>query len=547
MKSTFITSLLLFVNVFCIIAQDKGQQIASTIENVTVYMTGAQLEHAATASLNNGKQFITLTGLSPELDANSVVVEIEPKSVTILSVSSNSNYLKPVLDNKRIAVVRDSITLLEDKVKMLSQEVQTLQREKDMLFKNEAIGGVTQGVAISEIEKAADFFRNRTNSINQKLFVLEKEVASNSVLVNQMRNQLNELNAKFNPPSSEVVIECIAPKDVNATIKLKYLVTTAGWAPKYDVRANSVSEPVTLVYRANVFNGCGLDWKNVHISLSTATPMLGAEKPVLEKWDVALERNTSSLMKMQDVQVMATMAGVVETKRSDYLKQEDEKEVKLQTIEVQELSTEFAIKEPYTILTDKKPYTVEVTEYQLNALYEYYAAPKVDKDVFLTAKVTGWNQLNLVSGKASVYFAGSYLGQSMINTSSTQDTLTLSLGRDRLTTVTRTQESELNKRQVMGNNTKETFYFKSNIRNNHDKAITVVIEDQVPISTNGDIMVDALELDGGKVDELTGKVTWIFTLQPNESKEFRLGYSIKTPKNINLNTRKFRSVACPSF
>lgn len=278
--------------------------------------------------------------------------------------------------------------------------------------------------------------------------------------------------------------------------------------------------------------------------------MLGAEKPVLEKWDVALEREELTTTAMKKIPAVAgglsevTIAG---NRRSDYLKQDDEKEVKLQSIEVQELSTEFAIKEPYSILSDKKPYTVEVTEYQLNALYEYYAAPKVDKDVFLTAKVIGWNQLNLVSGKASVYFGGAYLGQSMINTNTTQDTLVLSLGRDRLTTVTRTQESELSKRQIMGNNTKETFYFKSNVRNNHDKAITVVIEDQVPISTNGDIMVDALELDGGKVDPLTGKVTWIVNLQPNESREIRLGYSIKTPKNVNVKTKRFRVVASPSF
>lgn len=547
MKNRIITSLFFCFSFLPAFAQEKGQQIASAIENVTVYMTGAQLQHSASASLKNGKQFITLTGLSPELDANSVIVEIEPKSVTILSVSSNSNYLKPVVDNKRIGVVRDSINLLDDKVKMIGQEVQTLQREKDMLFKNEAIGGVTQGVAISEIEKAADFFRTRTNSINQKLFTLEKELSTYTYQINQMRNQLNELNAQFNPPTSEVVIELISPKDVTSEIKLKYLVSTAGWAPKYDVRANSVSEPVTLVYRANVFNGCGLDWKNVHISLSTATPMLGAEKPVLEKWDVAEKEPLDGFMMNKAASVNISAVEITTSKRSDYLKQEDEKEVKLQTIEVQELSTEFAIKEPYSILSDKKPYTVEVTEYQLNALYEYYAAPKVDKDVFLTAKVTGWNQLNLVSGKASVYFGGAYLGQSMINTSATQDTLILSLGRDRLTTVTRTQESELNKRQVMGNNTKETFYFKSTVRNNHDKAITVVIEDQVPISTNGDILVDALELDGGKVDPLTGKVTWIFTLQPNENREFRLGYSIKTPKNVNVNTRKYRTIATPSF
>jgi len=183
----------------------------------------------------------------------------------------------------------------------------------------------------------------------------------------------------------------------------------------------------------------------------------------------------------------------------------------------------------------------------LPATYMHYAVPKQDGDAFLTAKVVGWNTLNLVSGKASVFFAGAYLGQSFINTASVDDTLSLSLGRDKRIAMSRKKQSELSKRQFIGNNEKETFYFETTVRNNRDKPIQFLLEDQLPISSNGDIEVGMLEISGAELEKNTGRLSWRFTLNPGESKTVVLGYSVKSPKGKSVYKTKFRTVACPSF
>jgi len=539
MKSIFLVLLVTFqVKLYC--QGQEAKQVNSVIENVTVFLTGAQLEQTCEVDLKNGKQSIAFIGLSPELDPNSVVIEADPKNVTILSVNTRNNYMKPLPDNRGIGIARDSMNMITDRVSALTNEIATLEKEKDLLFKNEAIGGVTQGVAISEIEKAADFFRNRTNGINNKIFTLRKELNQANTRLAALNQQLTELNAQYNPPTSEVTLELTCPQGVKAKFRLKYMVESAGWSPKYDVRAESVNEDIRLVYRANVFNGCGLDWQQVNMKLSTASPMKGAEKPLLEAWDITQSAQLSTV---------EIIAGGVPGNLGDYggVVNKDKAGVRFDMIEVQELSSEFVIAIPYTILSDRKPYTVDVTEHKLAAKYEYYAAPVMDNDAFLTAKVTGWNQLNLVSGKASVYFAGTYLGQSMINTNSTEDTLTLSLGRDNLIAINRTKESELSKRQFIGNNEKETFFFRTTVRNNHDRQIAIIVEDQIPISTKGDVMVDALDRGDGKLEERTGKITWTFTLQPGESKVIPLGYSVKSPKGSGIKKKKFRTISSPSF
>jgi len=521
--------------------------VTSKITQVTVYLQGAQLVHTAETQVSQGKQTLVFTGLSADMQPESVVLECSNRNVVFQSVSIRNNYLKEQAPNTKIAELQEKSALVEEKLATLRAEKGVYARERDMLFRNEAIGGTANNVPIAEIEKAADFFRKRNNEIN--VFLLKADAEERKLIKESAgyTAQLLEMNAKENPPTSEVTVVLDAKVRGNATFTLKYLVRNAGWAPKYDVRAENAVDPVKLDYHANVFNKSGLDWTEVLMVLSTSEPLQGAEKPTLETWDVAeatkrvagVQKNLESVMIMQMD---------LKSNRSDYLKKEDRGgEVTFQQVAVQELSAEFEIELPYSIMSDGKPYVVDVTSYTLPATYMHYAVPKQDADAFLMAKVVGWNTLNLVSGKASVYFAGAYLGQSFINTASVDDTLSLSLGRDKRVALVRKKQSELSKRQLLGNNEKETFYFETTVRNNRDKEINVLLEDQLPISSDGQIEVAMLEISGAVFEKNTGKLSWNMKLAPGESKTVTLGYSIKTPKSMQVSKAKFRTIACPSF
>ncbi|MFM2228713.1 MAG: hypothetical protein RL664_2056 [Bacteroidota bacterium] len=541
MKNLFAFSALFFVSMG-MLAQAN---VTSKITQVTVYLQGAQLVHTAETQVSQGKQTVVFTGLSADMQPESVVLECSNRNVVFQSVSIRNNYLKEQMPNAKIAELQEKSALVEEKLATLRAEKSVYAKERDMLFRNEAIGGTSNNVPIAEIEKAADFFRKRNNEIN--VFLLKADAEERKLIKESASYtaQLQELNAKENPPTSEVTVVLDAKTRGEAIFTLKYLVRNAGWAPKYDVRAENAVDPVKLDYHANVFNKSGLDWTEVLMILSTSEPLQGAEKPTLETWDIAesTQRIAGVQKNLESVMVMD-----MKSTRSDYLKKEDRGgEVAFQQVAVQELSAEFEIELPYTILSDGKPYVVDVTSYSLPATYMHYAVPKQDADAFLMAKVVGWNTLNLVSGKASVYFAGAYLGQSFINTASVDDTLSLSLGRDKRVALARKKQSELSKRQLLGNNEKETFYFETTVRNNRDKEISVLLEDQLPISSNGEIEVAMLEISGAVLEKNTGKLSWNMKLAPGESKTVTLGYSIKTPKSMKVSKAKFRTIACPSF
>ena len=63
------------------------------------------------------------------------------------------------------------------------------------------------------------------------------------------------------------------------------------------------------------------------------------------------------------------------------------------TVEKQEATTtSYDIDLPYTIPNDGKYNAVEIKEVNTPATYQYYVTPKLDRDAFLTAQVTNWEQ-----------------------------------------------------------------------------------------------------------------------------------------------------------
>jgi len=195
---------------------------------------------------------------------------------------------------------------------------------------------------------------------------------------------------------------------------------------------------------------------------------------------------------------------------------------------------EFNIAMPYSVPSDGKQYTVEINQLDIPAIYEYAVAPKLSTDVFLTARLTDWNKYNFLSGEANLFFEGTFIGKSLINTDATTDTLNLSLGTDKNIVVTRTSLKDLSERQSLGSNKKETRDWQIEVKNRKSQPINLLVEDQVPVSQNSSIEVEIQELSGGQLDKLTGKVIWKLALKPEDNKKIELKYLVKYPKSQSV-------------
>jgi hypothetical protein len=213
------------------------------------------------------------------------------------------------------------------------------------------------------------------------------------------------------------------------------------------------------------------------------------------------------------------------------------KTVALQVSEVtHSTSVTYDIELSYNVPTDNKEYQVEIKENTLAAFYEYSCAPKLETDVFLTAHLTDWEQYNLPEGEANLYFEGTFLGKTVLKTQSTEDTLKISMGRDKNIVVKRVKQKELTtKKGIFSGKKTESRTYEISVKNKKGIAISLNIEDQVPIAADKQIEVQYTFSDNPTVDKNTGRLTWKLQLKPLEDKKLQIFYTVKHPAEWQVN------------
>jgi hypothetical protein len=197
-------------------------------------------------------------------------------------------------------------------------------------------------------------------------------------------------------------------------------------------------------------------------------------------------------------------------------------------------AVEFEIRTPYTIPSENRSTTIEIERYSIPAEYEYHCVPKVNRDAFLQATVTGWEQYNLLEGEANIFFENTFVGKTILDVRSLGDTLNVSLGRDKSVAVQREKVKEYSSQKFLGARVETTRDWKITVRNNRRQAVDMVVFDQIPVSTLQEIEVNAEKLSGGTLDAETGEVKWRFKLQPAKTNELELRYKVKYPKGRAL-------------
>ncbi len=193
-------------------------------------------------------------------------------------------------------------------------------------------------------------------------------------------------------------------------------------------------------------------------------------------------------------------------------------------------TTKFVIKKPYTILSDGDLTSIGISSFDLNAQYEYFAAPILNENVFLTARFTSWEQYNLLPGEASIYFAGSFAGKTTIDPYTTQKEMVVSLGIDPNITVTRKQKKNFKNKTFIGSNRILDRTYDLEVKNNKSVAVELSLLDGIPVSQNKEIKVEDIITNNASYDDKKGLLSWKIQLSSQETKTESFSFQVRYPK-----------------
>lgn len=193
-------------------------------------------------------------------------------------------------------------------------------------------------------------------------------------------------------------------------------------------------------------------------------------------------------------------------------------------------TTRFEIREKYTIKSNAEITVIEVDNFELPAIFQHYAAPELNENVFLTATIKDWEKFDFLAGEANIYFEGNYAGKSYIDPQATADSLNLSLGMDPNIIVKREKLENFKSKSFLGGTRIVDKGYKIEVKNNKKTAINLVLEDRIPISENKEIKVEDLKTGTAEYNDKTGILRWKLQLQPNATDKKEFTYTVKYPK-----------------
>ena len=279
-------AILLFVAIVCSFLGNVSFTQTSTIadmKKVTVFFSGAQIQHEGKLDLKPGKQEVVFQKLTDFIDPNTVQVKAQG-DLTILSVRTRKNYEDLKIGSEQMKSLNEKRKTLKSNDQTLRDEYTILETDKNLLMRNRDLKGYNDGLKMSELKDAYAFMHQKLAEITTRQTAIENELEDLQKKMNQLEQEIISQRSKPVINYSEIVVEIDVQKETSASFIINYISPRATWKPYYDMRSDGIGKPVRLEAKANVSQSTGIEWKDVDMVLSTNDPYQNAQEPTMNPW-----------------------------------------------------------------------------------------------------------------------------------------------------------------------------------------------------------------------------------------------------------------------
>ena len=519
------------------------------LESARVYYNGAELTQKAQLKLPKGMSEVVITNVSDQLNENTIQVG-SIQDVTVMSVQFSNQYIDEY-DNAQNSPLtkplRDSIAMVELALEKITNEINADLQTVQLLDNRSSSNGVKE-YSFVDMTKWVDYYKTKRQELQNGIYLKKKEKEKIEFKWNDLKSKLALGTSSAGKTSQgKLIVQVMTTKEGEVPFRVNYITNRAQWVPSYDLRIDKVGAPIKMMYKAQVVQTSGIDWRNVKLSLTSGMVNQNIIIPEWSNWFIGYQPSVEygNKMTMND-EVLASsdvsrmiegkVAGItVQNVRAEQVSYTERKTMAEYTNVVEsQLNVTFDISIPYSIVSNGKRHSVDLNTFEMKGDYQYYSVPKLDATAYLVANVADYSKHNLLPGDANVIFDGMNVGKTYLNTENTDETLRLNLGKDPKVSLERILVSDKSGTKTLSSKKEQSFAYEITVRNNKNEAIDIQVEDQFPLSTDTSIEVTLNETSGASVDNEKGLLKWNIALKPNETKKIRFSYQIRYNKDRTM-------------
>ncbi len=513
------------------------QTIQTTVSAVQVYRMGAEVTRKGNVMLAKGTNTVKIIGLSMSADLNTVKLFF-PAGTGLSDIRFGQGPDEKA-EERPGDPVRDEISALQKQKEVRELQI-TLWKENGQLQRN-------HNADLKEVEEYITRLPERIGTLNDEIRSIDKKIV-------KLEKDLKEAERLENLPYVTAVLE--VPQEGNYPCEVRYHDHGAGWNPVYEIHTNA-ADPVQLKSRARITQDSDEEWKDVTVSLLTSMPAAGGELPEADPvWlqfrpEIAARHakmsSNNMMMGMSMAMAVEDSAAAEETMEMPVLGASMKRaETKSAEVSSEETMTEYALPGTKTIPSGSEGTMADLQMFELPAEYELIAVPKKDVRAYLAAKIRTSELPADIRGTAAVYLNGVYSGETSITPDLTKETLDVPLGKAEGIQVSRMEKKRRTSDALIRNQRTTEYEYELKLTNNRSTEVTLTVQDDLPVSQEKTIVVEAKNLSGAEKND-DGILTWKPVLGPKETKVLNLAYNVSWPKDKKImetvkQTRKY----CPS-
>ena len=543
-KKHLLSLTILIISLLSSFQLQAQKPVPSKLEHATVYFNGAALTHTASATLKSGSQEVIIDGLSPDIvlsslkvKANGVLISATEFSNDFITPKEKSNHIKKLTDSlelykRLLQEAKDELTMHQHLLKMLTDGTLNNMEKKDGT------------VSIADINANMELYKSKAGVLQNNINQDNRKIENLQQTVNRLQKQISQDELDSDVETGTLHLAVSVPKDIKTVFTITYFTNQAHWIPCYDLNIPDMNNTIVLQAKAQVNQNTGIDWNNVKLTLSTAQPNRTTVAPVFKAWFLYFGLANSHSSARSNVityekpasntsNTYGIIPGVAATdgnnadvtgnrSMNDYI-----------DINEQEFMINYDIAVPYDIPGNGKMQLIDLNNYNINADFKYYSAPKLSDETYIVATLSDYEKYNLLPGEATVTFNNTYVGKTYIRPNDTENHITLTLTTEPRVTVKREKQRDFCSTKQVGNSTTETRSYLITVRNNLNRNAKLTLKEQYPISNNKDIEVKVNEVKPAATYDKTeiGVLTWDMELNAGETRTFVVTYSVKYPKD----------------
>lgn len=519
-------------------------QATARINDITVYPWGAAIQREVRLDLPQGTHEIVVSGIPQDLNPDSL--RVTGKGATI----GAANFLQGRITAGEPEEPAE-FTVAEDDFRRLTAE---LARHDARIGEINARAGAASDMIdfmmrLAESQRAGDTdFTSLAGLASQQLQDARKAMAdakAEITALNQARQDLADQLARAterrdalrpaDPPQGTLVITAQG-QDAPAQIRISSTTANASWEPVYDFSLQRKQGTLRMDRGLRVSQQTGEDWRDVHLSLSTAQPMDQSKPAGLVPTFVEIHEQAKKLFD-------SSRTSGLETARMDdsYPTLAADAEAPVMGRPVMVFSGETVVYDypnRINLRSGQDSLQLPLDSHDLTPKIVAEAVPRRDDTAYLVADTVNSTKAIILPGRATFYADGVLVGHDTLEMAAAGDDMKLGFGPLTGIRIERRLPDETNgERGLIVKSAERTETAILKISNLTAEEWPLRIIDQVPVSRQKDLRIDWSanpEPDQTDPDGKRGLLVWNTTIAPGQKRDITLTTTLRWPDGYDI-------------